>query len=297
MPSGFRDQGDGEHNGDWINLNGHDSFIAFMKGKMIISGRYGWMGLSTEDEGIELIAEPTYYNMLINFTTGDIGFGLEKATGEDPFPIPKSFISGNNGSAYFSKGQVQIDGETASIYCGISTESQGVFTDLSEDIAVTEELVEGNLYLAAIHLQGLTYKEDTNTNFIMPRAYEMGEEYKRTTEFTKGSKDDNYAAEGTIIPFDLSGFPDFSQDDSDIVTPPDSDGLVWLTNFTGTFHTSVELTDAQSDETLQLGGAGLFAVYHDAKGMGFNVYLGSGGESIGSNVTIVPRGADLGYLY
>lgn len=297
MPSGFRDQGDGEHNGDWINLNGHDSFIAFMKGKMIISGRYGWMGLSTEDEGIELIAEPTYYNMLINFTTGDIGFGLEKATGEDPFPIPKSFISGNNGSAYFSKGQVQIDGETASIYCGISTESQGVFTDLSEDIAVTEELVEGNLYLAAIHLQGLTYKEDTNTNFIMPRAYEMGQEYERTTKFTNGSKDDNYAAEGTIIPFDLSGFPDFSQDDADIVTPPNDDGLVWLTNFTGTFHTSVELTDAQSDETLQLGGAGLFAVYHDAKGMGFNVYLGSGGESVGSNVTIVPRGADLGYLY
>ena len=162
QPAGFRPgiTADGyTTQGDYIHLNSYRSFIAFNKGKMIIDGQNGWIGLYDDPEGfgIELATTPSYYNMLIDLKNGGIGFS-KLPNPPDGKDMPVTFISGTKGNAYFSKGNIYMDGETATIWCGLHEEFLGAVMDEAGDVvgAALVSQTKGTLYLAGIKLEGIT---------------------------------------------------------------------------------------------------------------------------------------------
>lgn len=162
QPAGFRPgiTADGyTTQGDYIHLNSYRSFIAFDKGKMIIDGQNGWIGLYDDPEGfgIELDTIPSYYNMLIDLKNGGIGFS-KLPNPPDGKDIPITFISGTKGNAYFSKGNIYMDGETATIWCGLHEEFVGAVTDGAGEVigAALVSQTKGTLYLAGMKLEGIT---------------------------------------------------------------------------------------------------------------------------------------------
>ena len=95
---------------DYINLCSalNRQTISFNLGQMIINGYEGWLG--SYSNGIA-ISNPSAYDVLINFNKGTMGFHSESGK-------PYTLISGKTGQAYFSNGQIYIDGENAIIFCG-----------------------------------------------------------------------------------------------------------------------------------------------------------------------------------
>lgn len=133
---------------DFVNLNSKEQFLSFNKGKMIINGKDGWMGVYNEGEGIALKNVPAY-NLFIDFVGGNIAF--DKKDGD----IPNTVISGTTGEAYFSKGNIYFDGETATIFCGLVEKRDFQFENSSGSVEIaTAPVTVGKLYLAAMKLQG-----------------------------------------------------------------------------------------------------------------------------------------------
>lgn len=262
---------DDGYKNDLLNINSKNQFIAFNNGKFVINGKHGWMGFYSDAEGntIDLSATPTVYNMLINFSTGDIGFG--KMSND----IPYSYISGTDGSAYFSKGQIQIDGDSATIYCGVSSTDAGVFD-------AVDSITTGTLYLAGIQLQGITSTEQTSTDFVMPDILSAGEEQ------VQGSNDpttDDYDSPGDgILPFNIGTYESIT-DDGQNATEAVGD-LQYLTNFSGKYYLSTTI----AGETYGIGGKGYFSILHPSNNdYGVKFYIGD------NNLALVPTVSG-GYL-
>lgn len=269
---GFRKaHADDGYKNDLLNINSKNQFIAFNNGKFVINGKHGWMGFYSDAEGntIDLSAAPTVYNMLINFSTGDIGFG--KMSND----IPYSYISGTDGSAYFSKGQIQIDGDSATIYCGVSSTDTGVFD-------AVDSITTGTLYLAGIQLQGITSTEQTSTDFVMPNILSTG------TEQTQGSNDPtstNYDAPGNgILPFNIGTYESITDDGQNATEAVGN--LQYLTNFSGNYYLSTTI----AGETYSIGGKGYFSILHpNNNNYGVKFYIGD------NNLALVPT-VSSGYL-
>lgn len=201
QPAGFRPgiTADGyTTQGDYIHLNSYRSFIAFNKGKMIIDGQNGWIGLYDDPKnfGIELAQIPSYYNMLIDLKNGGIGFS-KLPNPPDGRDMPVSFISGTKGNAYFSKGNIYMDGETATIWCGLHKEF--VTEVKNKDTVIGKAVIsqtKGTLFLAGMKLEGITTGQPTFT-------YDgVGEIYISDTE--------QVLTEGTILLFDTGDYEPIS---------------------------------------------------------------------------------------
>ena len=306
---------------DYINLNSKEQFMSFNHGRLVINGKHGWMGFSKEAQGIEWnTASPSYYNMLINFNSGDVGFGkpIRQSDSEED-TIPYSLISGTNGSAYFSKGQVQIDGDTATIYCGVSKTYQGIFGDT----VVETETKVGTLYLAGIQIKGETLDiDDTAGNptlqYTMPREYQYNESTKQTrgTTYTYLNPKDygknwyeHYSDKDTILPFDLStsgGIVNGETYSNSTGDPEIDSKWVHLLNYSGNFYYADR--DNTVPEQITLGGAGVFSVTHKTLNTGFVAYIGEGSSITDDNgkttttpphIAITPTdpATNQGYLY
>lgn len=268
----------GEHLKDAININSKKKFISFNNGKLVIDGEYGWMGFSKEDAGIELIQNPSYYNMLIDFNTGNIGFG--KYTDNT---IPYSQINGNDGSAYFSNGQIQIDGDTATIYCGVSSEYPGAFPDMT-----TEDIITGTIYLAGVELQGTTPKENTTTNYIIPDLLNKGTAKNVDSGEPQSTNYNNYN-DAIILPFNLGDYIAIGDgsENEEIIQP---DGkYVYLTTFTGQYYLSSVET---ASTTHTIGGLGSATMRVNGKETDSGTIQFLFGEN---NVAITPQNTN-GYL-
>lgn len=262
---------DDGYKNDLLNINSKNQFIAFNNGKFVINGKHGWMGFYSDTSGntISLDKNPDVYNMLINFATGDIGFG--KMSDDAPY----SYISGTNGSAYFSKGQIQIDGDSATIYCGVSTDSAGIFDSI-------ESITTGTLYLAGIQLQGITSTEQTSTDFVMPDILSTG------TEQTQGSNDPtstDYDSPGNgILPFNIGTYESITDDGQNATEAVGN--LQYLTNFSGNYYLSTTI----AGETYSIGGKGYFSILHpNNNDYGVKFYIGD------NNLALVPT-VSSGYL-
>ena len=253
---------------DLLNINSKDQFIAFNNGRFIINGKNGWMGFGSN--GIELNTNPSYYNMLIDFKNGDIKFGKEVT--ED---IPYSYISGNDGSAYFSKGQIQIDGNSATIYCGVASDSSYVFN-------AVDSITTGTLYLAGIQLQGITSTEQTSTDFVMPDILSTGQEQ---TQGTNDPTSINYDAPGNgILPFNIGTYESITDDGQNATEAVGN--LQYLTNFSGNYYLSTTI----AGETYSIGGKGYFSILHpNNNDYGVKFYIGD------NNLALVPT-VSSGYL-
>lgn len=277
---------------DLLNINSKNQFIAFNNGRFVVNGKYGWMGFynhENEDgsyDTIELLnlsedkPLPSAYNMLIDFHSGDIGFGKPKPTEYDDNgklidTIPYSYISGTDGSAYFSKGQIQIDGDSATIYCGVSTNDAGIFDSV-------ENITTGTLYLAGIQLQGITATEQTKTDFTLPDILSTG------TEQTQGSNDQpttDYDSPGDgILPFNLGSYSSITEDGQNATEAVGK--LQYLTNFSGNYY----LSSTVAGETYSIGGKGYFSILHsNNNNYGVKFYIGD------NNLALVPT-VSSGYL-
>lgn len=270
----------GEHLKDAININSKKKFISFNNGKLVIDGEYGWMGFSKEDTGIELIQNPSYYNMLVDFSTGNIGFG--KYTDNT---IPYSQINGNDGSAYFSNGQIQIDGDTATIYCGVSSEYPGAFPDVAnEDI----EIVTGTIYLAGVELQGVTQKSNTITNYTIPDLLNIGTAQDVNSGEPRSTDYNNYDGE-VILPFNLGDYIAIGDgsEEGEITEPVGN--YVYLTPFTGQYYlSSIETVST----TYIVGGLGSATMRVNGKETDSGIIKFLFGKD---NVAITPDGTN-GYL-
>lgn len=180
LPTGFRE--------DFVNLNSKEQFLSFNKGHMIINGKDGWMGVYNEGEGIALKNVPAY-NLFIDFVGGNIAFD-KKGEGE----IPNTVISGTTGEAYFSKGNIYFDGETATIFCGLVDPRSFQFTNSDGEVIIAEEEVTtGKLYLAAMKLEGTTLGS-------FPFGFEGARKVAAGIENT--DTDDS----ASILQFDFSGY-------------------------------------------------------------------------------------------
>lgn len=240
---------------DAININSKKKFISFNNGKLVIDGEYGWMGFSKEDAGIELTQSPSYYNMLVDFNTGDIGFGKPKPTELDDEgnlieTAPYSYISGNDGSAYFSNGQIQIDGDSATIYCGVSTNYPGAFPNMNPK----GEIVIGTIYLAGVELQGVTEKTNTNIEYSIPDVLQTTEDDIYTASSSdKRSTDYSKYNDAVILPFNLGDYIAIGDgSENEEITEPVGN-YVYLTNFTGEYYLSSIKTASTS---YYIGGLG-----------------------------------------
>ena len=268
----------GEHLKDAININSKKKFISFNNGKLVIDGEYGWMGFSKENNGIELVQTPSYYNMLIDFNTGNMGFG--KYTDNT---IPYSQINGNDGSAYFSNGQIQIDGDTATIYCGVSSEYPGAFPDMT-----TEDIVTGTIYLAGVELQGTTPKENTTTNYIIPDLLNKGTAQDVDSGEPQSTDYNNYNNK-IILPFNLGDYVAIGNgSENEEITEPNGD-YVYLTTFTGQYYLS-SIETASTTHTI--GGLGSATMCVNGKEIDSGTIQFLFGES---NVAITPQNTN-GYL-
>lgn len=256
--SGYIDDG---YKLDLLNINSKNQFIAFNNGRFVINGKDGWMGFynhENEDgsyDTIELLnlpednPLPSAYNMLIDFHTGDIGFGKPKPTEYDDdgnlIPtIPYSYISGNDGSAYFSKGQVQINGKDAIIYCGVSTDFNGVFPSV-------DEVKVGTLYLAGIQYQGITQEENTKTDYTLPSLLTSVVKDVDTKD-TQSTEFEDYSKPNIILPFDLGDYSDIVEGGSESTVEKDGK-YVYLSSFTGTYTLT---TTNQEANLITIGGKG-----------------------------------------
>lgn len=256
---------------DLLNINSKEQFIAFNNGRFIINGKHGWMGFYSDTSGntISLNKNPDVYNMLVNFATGDIGFGKMSDS------APYSYISGTNGSAYFSKGQIQIDGDSATIYCGVSKDSTGIFDSI-------ESITTGTLYLAGIQLQGITSTEQTSTDFVMPDILSTG------TKQTQGSTDPtstDYDSPGKgILPFNIGTYESITDDGQNATAAVGK--LQYLTNFSGNYYLSTTI----AGETYSIGGKGCFSIlYPNNNNYGVKFYIGD------NNLALMPT-VSSGYL-
>lgn len=129
---GFRKvANDGGYLSDHININSDTKSISFNGGNMVISGRYGWFASFEKNGELHLDSSkilPEYYDMLLDFKSGQLAFGKQHATKEIPNPKPKALIDGKNGMAYFSNGNISFDAESAIIYCGVKRANIGNLT-------------------------------------------------------------------------------------------------------------------------------------------------------------------------
>lgn len=250
--SGYIDDG---YKLDLLNINSKNQFIAFNNGRFVINGKHGWMGFYSHKnddnsyDTIELTEKPSAYNMWIDFHTGDIGFGKPEPTKYDDdgnliSTIPYSYISGNNGSAYFSKGQVQINGEDAIIYCGVSTDFNGVFPSV-------DNVKVGTLYLAGIQYQGITQEENTKTDYTLPSLLKSVSQSVNTKD-TQSTEFGDYSKPNIILPFDLGDYSDIVEGGSE--TTVEKDGkYVYLSSFTGSY--TLTTTDQEANP-VTIGGKG-----------------------------------------
>lgn len=272
LPTGFRE--------DFVNLNSKEQFLSFNKGHMIINGKDGWMGVYNEGEGIALKNVPAY-NLFIDFVGGNIAFD-KKGEGE----IPNTVISGTTGEAYFSKGNIYFDGETATIFCGLVDPRSFQFTNSDGEVIIAEEEVTtGKLYLAAMKLEGTTLGS-------FPFGFEGARKVAASIENT--NTDDS----ASILQFDFSGYDEVTY--TDIVEDTDdgdsSDGnevTVTVTNLTP-FTSSYFKTNSSDiiDAVTSFAVRGLFSLSlddtqnHDgATGNGLYVAVADEGVLLGPTNT------------
>lgn len=238
----FEDSG---YQNDIININSKHNFISFDKGHFVISGQHKWMGLyhnvENENDVIDIAASPTRYDMLINFNDGTIGFGK---TAQHNYPY--SLISGKDGSAYFSKGQVQINGNEAIIYCGVSADYPAVYGDK----IVSESITTGTLYLAGIEYQGNTPKNITKTNYTVPGFGALAS-VNRETSSTQSDNYNNYQDSNYILPFDIGAYGD--PDGSEQNGVEQKGNLVYLKNLSTSYNA---IQDDGKSVSKEIGGLG-----------------------------------------
>ena len=243
LPTGFRK--------DFVNLNSKEQFLSFNKGHMVINGKDGWMGVYNEGEGIALKNVPAY-NLFIDFVGGNIAFD-KKGKGE----IPNTVISGTTGEAYFSKGNIYFDGETATIFCGLVEPRTFTFTNSSGDVIIAKDKVTtGKLYLAAMKLEGTTLG-----------GFPFGFEGARKVAAQSKPTDTDDSA--TILSFDFGGYEEVTY--TDIVESSGEGGssggsevTVTVTNLTP-FTSSYFNTDSSKiiDAVTSFAVKGLFSLSLD----------------------------------
>lgn len=272
LPTGFRE--------DFVNLNSKEQFLSFNKGHMIINGKDGWMGVYNEGEGIALKNVPAY-NLFIDFVGGNIAFD-KKGEGE----IPNTVISGTTGEAYFSKGNIYFDGETATIFCGLVDPRSFQFTNSDGEVIIAEEEVTtGKLYLAAMKLEGTTLG-----------SFPFGFEGAR--KVASGIENTNTDDSASILQFDFSGYDEVTY--TDIVedtgggdTSGGNEVTVTVTNLTP-FTSSYFNTDSSEiiDAVTSFAVKGLFSLSlddtqnHDgATGNGLYVAVADEGVLLGPTNT------------
>jgi hypothetical protein len=201
---GFRKtHSDDGYKKDLLNINSKNQFISFNNGRFVINGQHGWMGFySHENEDktydtIELIKSPSAYNMLINFNEGTINFGKEKPYYDEEGtlinPLPHVVINGNNGNAYFAKGNIVIDGENATIFCGVPVNS------LSNTPNTKGTLQLANILVEAI-TAGITQADLSNV-YQLQTNYTSTERGKENTGETDLEKFSNIWDSGTQVGF------------------------------------------------------------------------------------------------
>ena len=178
---------------DLLNINSKDQFIAFNNGRFVINGKHGWMGFYNDNDGntIALTATPSAYNMWIDFKNGTVNFGKDSTENS----IPHVVINGKNGNAYFAKGNIVIDGENATIFCGVPTNPQNM------DITNTT----GTIQLANIVINALTAGLE---NYPLDNVYQITNTYSSSTRENEdtGESDEDIEEFSTIWGSGESGF-------------------------------------------------------------------------------------------
>lgn len=246
LPTGFRE--------DFINLNSKEQFLSFNKGHMVINGKHGWMGVYKEGNGIALENVPAY-NLFIDFVGGNVAFD-KKGKGE----IPNTVISGTTGEAYFSKGNIYFDGETATIFCGLVGKRSFSFSNSDGNITIADKAVTtGKLYLAAMKMEGTTTGSFT---------YGFAGARKVATQIENTNTDDS----ASILAFDFGDYEtvtytDVGGTEGDNTDSDDSgsgSGTVTVTNLTP--FTSSYFNTASSEiinEITKFEVSGLFSLTQD----------------------------------
>ena len=124
---------------DYINLclDSDRMTMSFNKGRMTINGAEGWLG--SYKEGIA-ITKPDAYDVFIDFNKGSLNFFKKQGS---LYPYVK--IDGSTGVAYFAKGNIVIDAESSTIYCGKPVNDLDGTTNTN-----------GTIQLADISINGIT---------------------------------------------------------------------------------------------------------------------------------------------
>lgn len=189
---------------DLLNINSKDQFVAFNNGRFVINGKYGWMGFYSHlnenktYDTIELTKSPSAYNMWIDFENGTINFGKDKpseynADGTLIETIPHVRINGTDGKAYFAKGNIIIDGENATIFCGVPVNSLSNTPNTKGTLQLANILVEA--ITAGIAQADLSNVYQLQTNYT---STERGTESTGETDLEKFS---NIWDSGTRVGF------------------------------------------------------------------------------------------------
>lgn len=180
---GFRKvANDGGYLSDHININSDTKSISFNGGNMVISGRYGWFASFEKNGELHLDSSkilPEYYDMLLDFKSGQLAFGKQHATKEIPNPKPKALIDGKNGMAYFSNGNISFDAESAIIYCGVKRANIGNLTST----------VIGRLQLGNTEIEGKAAEEGAKIESI--NISEPNQDTTVTFYYNKSSSQDS----------------------------------------------------------------------------------------------------------
>lgn len=166
------------YTGDAVNLNASYMALTFDAGKLIINGNEGWMG--SHHMGIA-INSPQTYDMLLDFRKGQMKF--HQIEGGQP----QTLIDGINGTAYFSNGNVYIDGNNAIIYCGVP--SQAVITDAENGTITIDAKTSGVINLGGLELRGITLNAPD---------YTYSEMYTASNPSPGGSEDGGYSSADSI---------------------------------------------------------------------------------------------------
>lgn len=166
------------YTGDAVNLNASYMALTFDAGKLIINGNEGWMG--SHHMGIA-INSPQTYDMLLDFRKGQMKF--HSVGGSQP----QTLIDGINGTAYFSNGNVYIDGNNAMIYCGVPSDT--IITDAKNGTITIAAKTAGAINLGGLELRGVT---------IHAPRYTYSEMYAASNPSPGGSEDGGYSGADSI---------------------------------------------------------------------------------------------------
>lgn len=163
---------------DAVNLNASYMALTFDAGRLIVNGNEGWMG--SHHMGIA-INSPQTYDMLLDFRKGQMKF--HQIEGGQP----QTLIDGINGTAYFSNGNVYIDGNNAMIYCGVPSET--AIEDAEGGTITISAQTSGAINLGGLELRGVTADAPQ---------YQYSEMYNASNPSPDGSENGSYSDAASI---------------------------------------------------------------------------------------------------